>query len=516
MEDRARIPVSPPVADPVPSYWHDPESSLTNINHGQDDSHEPYDYVIIGSGISGTMIAYNLLKKNPKYRIMMLEAREICSGATGRNGGHTKAASYRSYLQHAEELGKEEALKIARLEYDNIVETHRLAEELGIDCENKLCKTVDIIYDKPTFELGKMAIQALRADVQDEEKEAGKMAWYNIRENIETVSEHFRVSAKNENPVVEDKETVAGAFEYIAGRVHAYRFTTGVLAECIKMGLQICTNTPVLEIEPSRDIADFLWDISTQNDTFIARNLILATNGYTPFLERSLQGAIVPLRGQITAQKSGKASKLSVPLPTTFSFIYKSGYEYMIPRPLPGGGQHIVIGGGLGRLPEAGASEFGTVDDSSLNPEISKYLHGSLAGYFGSTNWGEISNEEASNRVVQEWTGIMGATADGRPFVGKVPGKMDYRNLPEYDGPKEDVPLRNLWISAGFNGHGMVLCLKSAEALVKMIENDGMGWTNDGPGNVDGLDWFPKSFLISEDRLKRCQFKGRTDLLPKE
>lgn len=464
------------------------------------------------------MIAYNMLKQFPKSRIMMLEAREICSGATGRNGGHTKAASYRSYLQHTEELGKMEALKIARLEYDNIIETHRLAEELKIDCEDKLCKTVDIIYDKPTFELGKLAVHALRADAKDEEKSEGKMAWYNIRENAETVSKHFRVSSKNENPTVADEEAVAGAFEYIAGRVHAYRFTTGVLAECVKMGLQICTNTPVLKIEPDMDKADFMWDVVTSEagDYFSALNVVLATNGYTPLLEKSLQGKIVPMRGQITAQKPGKNTTLPAPLPTTFSFIYRNGYEYMIPRPLPDGGQHIVIGGGLGRLPDAGASEFGTVDDSSLNKEISKYLYGGLAGYFGATNWGETSDDEASNRVVQEWTGIMGATADGRPFVGKVPGKMDSSWLPDWDGTKGEVPLRNLWISAGFNGHGMVLCLKSAKALVKMIENDGPGWANNEPLDLGGLDWFPESFLITQERLERSQFRGRTDLLPKE
>ncbi|KAF1928030.1 FAD dependent oxidoreductase [Didymella exigua CBS 183.55] len=464
------------------------------------------------------MIAYNLLKKFPKRRIMMLEAREICSGATGRNGGHTKAASYRSYLQHTEESGKEEALKVARLEYDTIIETHRLAEELKIDCENELCKTVDIVYDKSTFELGKIAVHALRADAKDEEKAEGKMAWYNIRENVETISKHFRISAKNENPVIEDDETVAGSFEYTAGRLNAYRFTTGVLTECVNMGLRICTNTPVLEIKPGMDASNFMWDVVTSEGcgAFLALSVILATNGYTPLLEKSLQGKIVPMRGQIIAQKPGTKTALPTPLPTTFSFIYKNGYEYMIPRPLPDGGQDIVIGGGLGRLPQAGASEFGTVDDGSLNPEISKYLQCSLVGFFGAKNWGETSGEEAPDQIVQEWTGIMGVTADGRPFVGKVPGNMDSKCLPERNGIEREVPLRNLWISAGFNGHGMVLCLKSAEALVKMIENDGPGRVNDGPVDMRDLDWFPRSFLITEERLAQCQFRGRTDLLPQD
>jgi glycine/D-amino acid oxidase-like deaminating enzyme len=75
----------------------------------------------------------------------------------------------------------------------------------------------------------------------------------------------------------------------------------------------------------------------------------------------------------------------------------------------------------------------------------------------------------------------MGATADGRPFVGEVPSK------------------KGMWISAGFNGHGMVLCLKSAEALVKIMGGE-------------KPDWFPASFLITEERLEKCSFSGRMDM----
>jgi hypothetical protein len=60
-----------------------------------------------------------------------------------------------------------------------------------------------------------------------------------------------------------------------------------------------------------------------------------------------------------------------------------------------------------------------------------------------------------------------------------------------------------MWISAGFNGHGMVLCLKSAEALVKMM---GAGHKSKAP------DWFPESFLLTQDRLAKCRFQGRTDM----
>jgi glycine/D-amino acid oxidase-like deaminating enzyme len=487
MEERSRIPVGPPVANPLPSYWHNPKSPLANVIEPETDKPtQTYDYVIIGSGISGTMVAYNLLKANPSSRIVMIEAREICGGATGRNGGHTKAASYRTYLQHVEELGKDEALKIARLEYANIVETHLMAKDLGIECESVPCNTVDIIYDSATFSRAKEAIDALRNDSTESEKQEGGMAWYKIHENSEETRQKFHVSGTNTNPAIPSSENVVGVIEYVAGRIHAYRFSTAILGKCVKQGLILCTNTPVHSILPSPNSTqeNILWDVFTQHSTISTRSVVLATNGYTPYLLPEFQGKIVPMRGQITAQRhtarDDGSRTLEGPLPTTYSFIYRDGYEYMIPRPLShadlarngedvsAGIQDVIIGGGLGRLPSSGAAEFGTVDDSQLNPDISKYLQGSLSGTL----------ETSGFEVKQEWTGIMGATPDGLPFVGQVPGK------------------KGMWVCAGFNGHGMVLCVKSAEALVDRI--------------VEGTwkEWWPSSFSVTDQRLEGV-FGGR-------
>ncbi|KAF9739689.1 hypothetical protein PMIN02_012378 [Paraphaeosphaeria minitans] len=493
MEDRARIPVGPPIANPLHSYWQHPKSPLAaTIEPECSNPTRPYDYAIIGSGISGTMIAYNIFKTKPSARVVMIDAREICSGATGRNGGHTKAASYRTYLQHKEELGKEEALKIARLEYANIIETHALAKELEIDCENQICSTVDIVYDAQTFEEGKKAIEELEADATEEERQPGKMAAYRIYHASDGIQQRFWVDKSNTNPAVKEEE-VAGAFEYLAGKFHAYRFTTGVLKVLVQNhGLHLCANTPVHAFLPARSPnADTpLWDIFTQRSTLPAREIILATNGYTPYLLPTLRGALVPLRGQIVAKRPPPTTRHPRVLPETYSFIYAAGYEYMVPRPLPDGGQHIVIGGGLGRLPDGGAAEYGAVDDGALNPSVSAYLRGTVPGYFGQpTSSSPGAQDVPEYEYVHEWTGIMGATADGRPFVGGVPG------------------MEGVWVSAGFNGHGMVLCLKAAEALVGMIRGD---------GGAKELDWFPKSFLISEERMN-AKFGGRTDInVPKE
>lgn len=57
------------------------------------------DVVIIGSGITGASTAYFLLTgENPPKNVVALEAREMCDGATGRNGGHCRPDCYRGAL----------------------------------------------------------------------------------------------------------------------------------------------------------------------------------------------------------------------------------------------------------------------------------------------------------------------------------------------------------------------------------------------------------------------------------
>lgn len=504
MDHRASLPVPPPHPSPLPSYWQSPAFSLPSTSLPTPPPDDIYSTVIIGTGISGTLIAHFLLQQpplssastsTPPSSILLLDARAPCSGATGRNGGHTKAASYRTYPAHAATLGASEALRIARLEYDNILATHALAAQLGIACESAVCETVDAIYCGASFAAGKAGIEQLVHEADEGERTCGGMADYKVYA-ADAIPPSLSVRRSYSNPGIQgaaEEETLAGAFVYTAGKIHAYAFATGVLAHVVAAGVHVRANTPVHSIRRASECLPGrpLWDVHTSHGTFRARTVIVATNGYAAGLVPELQGAIVPLRGQVTAQRATKTAGVGA-LSRTYSFVYAGGYEYMIPRDLPGGGggggQHLVIGGGLGRLPDGGVSEYGTVDDGELNPEISKYLRGTLAGYFGSTcpsTPTPSSVEDAPYQVVQEWTGIMGATADGLPFVGPVPGK------------------EGVWVSAGFNGHGMVLCLKSAEALVKMM---GQG------GGLEGLDWFPKSFLISEERIGKAKFGGRVDM----
>lgn len=56
-------------------------------------------YVIIGSGISGGLTAFELLEAGVSAeKIVILEAREAASGASSRNAGHVRPGRFACWL----------------------------------------------------------------------------------------------------------------------------------------------------------------------------------------------------------------------------------------------------------------------------------------------------------------------------------------------------------------------------------------------------------------------------------
>jgi hypothetical protein len=80
-----------PVENSTKSFWMEPPAKiaqyLSELLTGED---EVLDVVILGSGISGLSVARTLLdgetvdERKGTVKVLMLEAREACSGATGR------------------------------------------------------------------------------------------------------------------------------------------------------------------------------------------------------------------------------------------------------------------------------------------------------------------------------------------------------------------------------------------------------------------------------------------------
>ena len=152
-----------PISPPTPSLWQNPPFQVQNTKSLP----KTADIIIIGSGLSGASIAYTLLKKCPgSPRIMTLETREICSGATGRNGGHIKCSAYMEYSSLKSRFG-ERAKQILQFQRRHMPLLLGLIAELGIEAEAREVETVDIFTDENTWNEAKRMVDLLRVDVPD-------------------------------------------------------------------------------------------------------------------------------------------------------------------------------------------------------------------------------------------------------------------------------------------------------------------------------------------------------------
>lgn len=458
MEQRASITPELPSPNPTISYWQQTPSSLAN-HRTTVELPTRTDVLIIGSGISGASLAYNILSRPDAPSVLMLEARTASSGATGRNGGHTKHAAYREFLDNVNSLGEEEAAKIVRFEFNCMRAVHAFARNNEIDCDSWQGDTVDVFYDQGQLGKAKIAVAEIKRVLGEEDPAARYSFW-----DAEETRKKFLA------------EGSYGAVSYKAGSLWPYKFVIGILGLAVKQGLNLQTKTPASKIMKPEN-GQKGWIVQTMRGDVQAKKVLLATNGYTARLCPALQGIIVPLRGHMTAQRPGSGLPKDG-LKTTYSFIYDDGYDYMVSRP-PGTkfAGDVMIGGGSTKTRDNGIREFGTTDDTTFDHVILEYLKGSAEARFGS-NWGEDSPE---GRLRNAWTGIMGYSADGFPLVGQVPDQDD------------------LYISASFQGLGMVLCFDSAKALNSIIEQEDETELN---------KWFPKAFRMTSDRTKH-KFRGR-------
>ena len=458
MERRAAIPPDLPCCQPTVSCWQEPSSVLADFQSTPNlPSHT--DVIIVGSGITGASIAYHLLHQDPALSVLMLEARTACSGATGRNGGHTKAASYREFLDDCMSIGEDEAAKVVRLQYDCVKEIHAFVRKHSINCDSWEGDTLNVFYSQAQLQKTKRVVAAIR-QVLGNDDPAAQYTFYNPEET----ARKFFVQGS------------LGSVCYAAGSINAYEFVIGLLKLALSNGLNLHTQTPVVNVSHATENGGEC-EVVTARGSITAKRVILATNGYTARLLPQMQGVLVPLRGTITAQRPGQVLSLDR-LSTTYSFIGETGYEYMISRP-----QHskfpcdIIIGGGLPSGPEGGLYEYGTTDDSSVDARIADYLSRSTETYFGSS-WG---HDHPEGRVRKTWTGIMGYAADGFPYIGQVPGS------------------NGLYVAASFQGSGMVLAFKCSQALVAMVV---------GKDDEQLNAWFPRAFRTCWKRLEQ-KFRGR-------
>ncbi|CED85316.1 FAD dependent oxidoreductase [Phaffia rhodozyma] len=454
------------------SHWQASNRGPNSLYlHGSKDPlpKEEVDFLIIGAGITGASLAYQLTRRGGAGEgksVVLVEAKDIASGATGRNGGHFSPAVDNAFItlitplsEGGAGVSEKEAVQILLNEKENYNIATEIIKKERLDVDLWQGEGVEVLNEE------RLAV-----------REHSYKAWMKARKELGIEGDggvvFIRDSAKAKE--ITRCHTAVAAVLKPAGSVHPHKLST----ELVRLALEsphskfsFFSWTPVRKFEARSGQDEEGWDVDCWEKGVIrAKQVVLCSNAHTGQLfdhGSDIDNHITPVRGHCslitpTINYSG---------PNSLDYTYGFGGPYMVTTPTEG----MVLGVGWLKaqtLTKGGKNDFvAKVDDSVILPEVETFLSNYCKDEF--TNWGKEAHGEGLTRI---WTGIMGYSRDVLPLVGQIPGK------------------KGLWTAVAFHGHGMSRIISCTQSLAQQIKDQGT-WD----------PRLPRSFEITQERLDRAK-----------
>ncbi|MGJ8665679.1 MAG: NAD(P)/FAD-dependent oxidoreductase [Patiriisocius sp.] len=330
--------------------------------------------VIIGAGISGALIAYQLI--NDGHEVVMIDKRDVFNGSS--------------------------AASTAMLQYEIDVPLHKLIDKVGLT----LAVSSYQECEKAIFELESLA-KKIKSECDFERKKSiyfttNKRDVSFLKKEFEARKEHgFKVSWLESEALLKLGITkgIAAIKSDSGACMDPYKFTQDLLKVCVAKGLNIYDRTHITNIEVNEDGCV----LKDENGNTIHSQHLVHCTGYE---------SVQTLKENIVALKStyALASEVVPKMPTAFknNIFWDTSEPYLYFRDTPEG--RIIMGGGDGKFKNAKAR-------NALIEKKRKSLSKSFSNVF----------QEIPFVADYTWAGTFGETKDGLPYMGKpVPEKNEH------------------------------------------------------------------------------------------
>jgi glycine/D-amino acid oxidase-like deaminating enzyme len=386
-----------PHDDDALSYW---SATATPFEPPQVDIRASTDVAIIGGGYTGISAARALARRGASVDV--LEARSLGWGASTRNAGMMivglKCGAETLVQKYGEDLGRQL--------FEVSAEANRFVEELihgqGVDCD----------YGR----VGHMTLAAKPRDHDSLQREA---------ECLERRFGHrTRVLSRADMAEQSGSTRYHGALvdDHSAG-LHPAKYFHGLARLAAKAGARLHPNTPVEAVER----LDGGFRLRTPRGEVRAREVLVATNGYTPEILPDFRRRIIPFGSYIVVTERLDPTVAERLIPRNRMMIDTKHILYYWRRTPD---DRLLFGGRVSFTPA-------TVEESR------RFLSRAIA---------EVYPELADVRIEYTWSGNVGFTFDLMPHVGRHENQMHY--------------------AMGFCGHGVAMGSYLGAQIGEMIGSE--------------------------------------------
>ncbi len=247
-------------ADTYP-YWYDdadePDSNPTLVHA------ESCDLCIVGGGYTGLWTAIIAKEREPGRDIVLVEAGDIGSGASGRNGGFMESSLTHGVGNGQERFGDELAI-LEEMGLNNLNEIEAAIDRYRIDCDYERTGVIDVATTPHN-------VDELRDDYRQLRALGHRVDWLDLEAMRSEISSPTYLAG------LERRDRAA--------LVDPARLVWGLKAAAESLGVRIYEDTKATKIE--RDGVGVM--ITTPLAHVRAARVALCTNAYPPLLRRIKQ-----------------------------------------------------------------------------------------------------------------------------------------------------------------------------------------------------------------------------------